>query len=237
MGRHLCRRPHRGRVERRVAGHRVPPLARLLHVVGVSHGKGKNNTLEPPCHRHATHGFPVGEVLRVGRGQHGPVRSRGRCDEAVRLLECDSARGIRPTPVARPASTVIGSMKRPLRRCSAALRPGESVRLEDDGVVGLYVQTMAPRCAPQIAVAGDLVRISRRCTPGLRSTFRPRVRGQGAQEGGVRGSRRERSTYGVAGSLEGDPEGKRVGDPHGGGPALGRNAADKNLVPLGDARS
>jgi len=133
----------------------------------------------------------------------------------------------------RPASTVIGSMKRPLRRCSAALRPGESVRLEDDGVVGLYVQTMAPRCAPQIAVAGDLARISRRCTCGLRSTFRPRVRGQGAQEGGVRGSRRERSTYGVAGSLEGDPEGKRVGDPHGGGPALGRNAADKNLVPLG----
>jgi len=34
-------------------------------------------------------------------------------------------------------------MKRPLRGCSAALRPGESVRLEDDGVVGLYVQTIA----------------------------------------------------------------------------------------------
>jgi hypothetical protein len=43
-----------------------------------------------------------GEVLRVGRGQHGPVRSRGRCDEAVRLLEYDSARGIRPTPVTGP---------------------------------------------------------------------------------------------------------------------------------------
>lgn len=48
------------------------------------------------------------EVLRVGHGQHGPVRSRGRCDEAVRLPECDCARGIRPTPVAGPPTRIHG---------------------------------------------------------------------------------------------------------------------------------
>ena len=151
------------------------------------------------------------------------------------LLEFDSAHGIRPTPVAGPPTRLHGD-----RKYEEA--PEGMLRRAAPGRVGpprgrwrrrALCADDSPRRAPQIAVAGDLARISRRCTCGLRSTFRPRVRGQGAQEGGVRGSRRERSTYGVAGSLEGDPEGKRVGDPHGGGPALGRNAADKNLVPLG----
>lgn len=101
------------------------------------------------------------------------MASTARCAAAVAAMRQSACQSVtaraaydrRQSPARQPASTVIGSMKRPLTRCSAALRPGQSVHLADDGVVELYVQTIAPRRAPQIAVAGDLARISRRCGP------------------------------------------------------------------------
>ena len=95
------------------------------------------------------------------------------------LLECDSAHGIRPTPVAGPPARLHGD-----RKYEEA--PEEMLGRAAPGRVGpprgrwrrrALCADDGPKTCSQIAVAGDLVRISRRCTPGLRSTFRPRVRG------------------------------------------------------------
>ena len=95
------------------------------------------------------------------------------------LLECDSAHGIRPTPVAGPPTRLHGD-----RKYEEA--PEEMLGRAAPGRVGpprgrwrrrALCADDGPKTCSQIAVAGDLVRISRRCTPGLRSTFRPRVRG------------------------------------------------------------
>jgi hypothetical protein len=95
------------------------------------------------------------------------------------LLECDSAHGIRPTPVAGPPTRLHGD-----RKYEEA--PEEMLGRAAPGRVGpprgrwrrrALCADDGPKTCSQIAVAGDLVKISRRCTPGLRSTFRPRVRG------------------------------------------------------------
>ena len=94
------------------------------------------------------------------------------------LLEFDSAHGIRPTPVAGPPTRLHGD-----RKYEEA--PEEMLGRAAPGRVGpprgrwrrrALCADDGPKTCSQIAVAGDLVRISRRCTPGLRSNFRPRVR-------------------------------------------------------------